>query len=528
MPRLFIDTEDANINTCTLLAELRALSVKCTSVRRNDRGFVIYCDTFDDADKLFAPDALTQLKRVNCVPKLPRELKAKRSIILKSCDGSVMEKTSEEIKRELEKENSLNIVEVYKLQKSNSIKITLESQAKVLTVCQSGLYLYQLYVSPKFIVQDDYKNVLICYRCYKVDDHAAASCPENKNFVICSTCSSRTHNFKQCTSFIKLCINCKGPHHTTSRSCPVIKQVIVKKNNSNYKTYSDAAKQNNPHVTLPDAGNLDVGNVLSKSFLCILIATLKEAENKGSFETVLKSLLLLNKLPPIDIGEVTPPSLSVLLSNTESLEILNHERRNYKQNIMDQQQSNSYSHLNNNDNNTQNERQDADDKTLDGERSSAHHSGVIGNKTDKKRRTSIIASIDYSPVCNSSYMSLVESDKDDKGSGNDTVQQLPREQINTSSPNPCPKTSERNSNKTKNYVDKATKVKKKITIYKRATPKVITSENIETLYRNKVIYINSPLDMPDTLDLLKADIGNAEIKQTTGRLMNDLMKDRAI
>ena len=80
---IIIDNEDVNVSSYTLLADLRALSVKCTSIRKNDRGFVVNCDTFEDADKLFAPDALTQLKRVNCVPKLPRELKAKRSIILK-------------------------------------------------------------------------------------------------------------------------------------------------------------------------------------------------------------------------------------------------------------------------------------------------------------------------------------------------------------------------------------------------------------------------------------------------------------
>ena len=118
------------------------------------------------------------------------------------------------------------------------------------------------------------------------------------------------------------------------------------------------------------AGNLDDGNVLSKSFLSLLIATLKEAENKGCFDTVLKSLLLLNKLPPIDIGEVTLPSLSVLLSNTELLHILNHGRSNYNQNLMDQQQSNNYNHLNNNDSKTQIGRQDVADRTLDGERSS--------------------------------------------------------------------------------------------------------------------------------------------------------------
>ena len=44
---------------------------------------------------------------------------------------------------EIEKEDLFNVVGVSKFPNSNSIKITLESRSKVLTVCQGGFYIFR-------------------------------------------------------------------------------------------------------------------------------------------------------------------------------------------------------------------------------------------------------------------------------------------------------------------------------------------------------------------------------------------------
>ena len=60
--------------------------------------------------KIFSNNTTEELKTLNCTPKLPRELKVKRSIIIKLNDKSIVEKSNEEIKNEIEKENSYNVV----------------------------------------------------------------------------------------------------------------------------------------------------------------------------------------------------------------------------------------------------------------------------------------------------------------------------------------------------------------------------------------------------------------------------------
>ena len=61
-------------------------------------GFVIFCDTYEDAVKFFSKNTTAELEKFKCTPKLPRELNTKRSVIIKSCDRSIVDKSNEEIK----------------------------------------------------------------------------------------------------------------------------------------------------------------------------------------------------------------------------------------------------------------------------------------------------------------------------------------------------------------------------------------------------------------------------------------------
>ena len=72
--------------------------------------------------KFSSKNTTSGLKMLKCTPKLPRELKAKRSVIIKLCDKSIVEKSNEEMK----KENFFNVAEVFKFPNLNSNKITLE------------------------------------------------------------------------------------------------------------------------------------------------------------------------------------------------------------------------------------------------------------------------------------------------------------------------------------------------------------------------------------------------------------------
>ena len=74
---------------------------------------------------------------------------------------------------------------------------------------------------------------MICFNCYKLEDHTSANCP-TKDIIVCSECTDN-HNFKDCTSTTKKCLNCEGPHRTMAMSYPKKKKII--------KQQRDQAKQ---------------------------------------------------------------------------------------------------------------------------------------------------------------------------------------------------------------------------------------------------------------------------------------------
>lgn len=73
-----------------------------------------------------------------------------------------------------------------------------------------------------FDVRPYVKPVRQCYTCYKFG-HGKGSC---KSKQMCSICAEQ-HSFKECTSEIKKCINCKKSDHiAVSPACPVKKAKI--------------------------------------------------------------------------------------------------------------------------------------------------------------------------------------------------------------------------------------------------------------------------------------------------------------
>lgn len=91
----------------------------------------------------------------------------------------------------------------------------------------SGLLMFNLSIHSSLIHREEFIDLTVCYRCYKWNEHTAVSCCKDKNFKICSLCSSIGHLFHECTNSIKKCINCSGSHSTLSFACPVRKKIAV-------------------------------------------------------------------------------------------------------------------------------------------------------------------------------------------------------------------------------------------------------------------------------------------------------------
>jgi len=75
----------------------------------------------------------------------------------------------------------------------------------------------------------------------------------------------------------------------------------------NNKT-SPSTTGNGPRQLNFPANFPDMRDIVQKSSLCLLIATMKESENKGCFETILNELLRNNGLSEFKMGNVSPPA----------------------------------------------------------------------------------------------------------------------------------------------------------------------------------------------------------------------------
>ena len=168
------------------------------------------------------------------------------------------------------------------------------------------------------------------------------------------------HTHRECTSSIRNCINCEesNDHNTLAMSCPFRKQVSKKKlqeiigstnrfqYSSHYQatyshshpaySYSQVAHGNSagnsssmtwvktnggPDITIPiqSIPTFEKSSV-SNAVIGVLIATVKNCEEPGTFETVLNSLLTANGLPTFKRVNVTPPtSFPPNLTDTTSL-----------------------------------------------------------------------------------------------------------------------------------------------------------------------------------------------------------------
>ena len=121
--------------------------------------------------------------------------------------------------------------EIFKYNSSKYIKVTFESQHMASRVFRKGLLLFNLSHPARNICKEIFVKILICFKCYQLDDHSTSSCPKSKDYKICSLRASLEHTHPECTSINWKCINCEEgtDHSTLAMSCPFRKQVSKKK-----------------------------------------------------------------------------------------------------------------------------------------------------------------------------------------------------------------------------------------------------------------------------------------------------------
>ena len=199
------------------------------------------------------------------------------------------------------------------------------------------------------ICKEIFVEILICFKCYQIEDHPTSSCPKSRDYKIRSLYASLEHTHRECTSSTRKCINCEedNDHSTLAMSCPVWKKVskkkrqeiIQNKNSHQYSSYQASHFHSHPALSIsqvlahsnsaghsssitsvktnggPDNITIPIQSIrtfpkssVSTAVISVLIATVKNCEEPGTFEAVLNSLLTANGLPTFKMGHVTPPT----------------------------------------------------------------------------------------------------------------------------------------------------------------------------------------------------------------------------
>ena len=329
--KVFIKSSGAP-NLCTknnLLAICANHSIKLVRVLPSGSDFNVFCLTVAETEKLFTEKVLASLTDCGFAPTLPPQLKSSRSVIIRKVDPHIFENSDIQIKSELEKCNKwCNVNEVIKFKNSagslvknttnNSMKIVFASSSIAEKSLSYGLSLFSLHVPSYNIIKDKFVSLIVCFMCYAVEDHILANCPKksvNKLYKICSKCFSEGHDFKTCkiTDRDFCCVNCGGNHHAMAMVCPIRREALRKKRTSETRKTSDVVKGN----TLDSFQHQIDCDLIYKSFALMFLASMKNAENPGTFSTELNYLYSQNNLPTLNLEGFIPPSLSSFTKHDE-------------------------------------------------------------------------------------------------------------------------------------------------------------------------------------------------------------------
>ena len=302
-----------------LLLLLNNHEVRVTGVFVKQTEIIVSCASFDDAEKIFNDECRQLLANSDFEPLLPLELKAHRSVIINNVNNEIIRNDVEIIRQEIERCNPWSkVLEIFKFRNGRGMKITFSASAMASKCCDIGLSLFFLHIPNYQVKKDVFYNLLTCYTCYQVEDHTSAMCPKklvNPNFKICSNCSEETHDYKICNirPANYKCINCSGTHSSMSMTCPYRQDLLKAKRLSSNTSFATKLKLS-PNI---NSAKIDQ-NIMAKTLTITITAALKEQQSPGSFSTYLNTLLQLNDLPAINMGDISPPAIaldSVMRSN---------------------------------------------------------------------------------------------------------------------------------------------------------------------------------------------------------------------
>lgn len=262
--------------------------------------------SMEDVETLFSDSLLEGLAVCGFKPLPPRELIARRSVIVTRVDSSIFDYSPEDLRVEIESRNpGLKVAHVKPFAIHRGVKVIFSSSQFAKRVLSQGLSLFYLHLPGTLMRQETPSKIRTCYKCYSVDGHFASKCTKGVTNKACANCASVTHTWRDCTSEKKTCVSCGGAHHTMSRFCPIRinAQEEAETSHRNGKTYAAAVSSSKTQVAhVPKV-------IVAKSVTCVVLAALKNIEHPGTFEKELNNLLQINSMPKLNLVGFDPPAV---------------------------------------------------------------------------------------------------------------------------------------------------------------------------------------------------------------------------
>ena len=229
-----------------LLEILCSKEIHVVKIFNANDGFAIITLSEDHADKIFSKEVKQQLENNGFSANIPPELKVKKSVIVTRVDEEIYDRNEDEIVEELIAKNNWigdEIHSIYKFPNSSTLKITFNETLFAKQCTQKGLLAFKLSIPTTEIKQETFIPIRTCMKCYTLESYATKDCPKERDFKICSECSTEGHLWFQCREENKKCINCDGNHSTMAMKCTVKKTIIKKKRKEEIEkskmTYAD-------------------------------------------------------------------------------------------------------------------------------------------------------------------------------------------------------------------------------------------------------------------------------------------------
>ena len=267
-----------------------------------------------DADRLLNSDMTKKFDNKGYDLVAPPELRAKKTVFIRKLDKHIGARDGQEIKNEIEKQNTwAKVAQVIKIKDyTHVIKVTFD-EIKMADIAQErGMVAFNMSITPSQMEREEYINLQICFSCYKYESHETKNCREQNQK--CSECGVAGHVWSECKSGTKQCLNCKGPHRTLAMACPVKKKAMEAKRNAlkterervSTRTYAGVAAAAPAQATqIQLSGGMD-----QKMLACMLHAHLVNMGSPGTYQETLNQLFTANGLTPIIIPK-NPDSVKI-------------------------------------------------------------------------------------------------------------------------------------------------------------------------------------------------------------------------